>query len=159
MDDSIGYLTGRIKRELSRLLNRRLQEAGSEITGEQFRLLLLLWRQDYCNQQDIADAIGKDKTSIARMLHTMEKQGWIERKPDETDRRNNRLMLTEQGMDVRERHLPVLQAVLQEAENAVSDNEMAACKEVLRKIIQHLAPICDAACKQNYGGSGAQTKL
>ena len=87
-NESIGYLTGRVKREITRLLARKLYEAGGEITAEQFRLLMMLWIEDGRNQQDLADEYGKDKTSIARMLHTMERQALITRVPDEKDKRH-----------------------------------------------------------------------
>lgn len=148
LNDSIGYLTGRVKRELTRMLTRNLQDAGAGITTEQYRLLLLLWVEDGRNQQDIADLYGKDKTSIARMLQAMERQGWITRMPDEEDKRNNLLFITPLGLEVRQRYFPALKACVQEVDSAVSAEDMAICKEVLRKIIARLCPENEAACKQ-----------
>jgi len=148
LNDSIGYLTGRVKREMTRMLTRNLQDAGADITTEQYRLLLLLWVEDGRNQQDIADLYGKDKTSIARMLQNMERKGWITRVPDEEDKRNNLLFITPLGLEIRKRYFPALTACNGEVDVAVSAEEMAVCKEVLRKIIAKLCPDNEAACKQ-----------
>lgn len=147
LNDSIGYLTGRVKREMTRILTRELQDAGGEITAEQYRLLMMLWRKEVLNQQCVADEYGKDKASVARMLYTMENHGWIMRQPDTEDKRNNLIYITEKGQQMRERYYPALKKLLAEADAAVSPEEMAACKETLRKIINHLCQVDDAGCK------------
>ncbi len=147
LNDSIGYLTGRVKREMTRMLTRNLQEMGGEITAEQYRLLILLWKEGGLNQQYIADIYGKDKTSITRMLQTMERQGWITRTPDEEDKRNNKLFITREGLAVREKFFPALQKVITEAEVAVNAEDMEQCKEVLRKVITKLCQAGEDGCK------------
>jgi DNA-binding MarR family transcriptional regulator len=147
LNDSIGYLTGRVKREMTRLLTRDLHEAGGEITAEQYRLLMMLWRKDVLNQQCVADEFGKDKASIARMLFTMENHGWITRKPSSDDKRNNLIYITDKGQEVRERYYPALKKLLAQADAAVSAEEMAQCKETLRKIINHFCQVDEVNCK------------
>lgn len=151
LNDSIGYLAGRVKRELTRLLARNLCDAGGEITAEQFRLLMMLWLEDGRNQQDLADLYGKDKTSIARMLQTMERHGLIVRVPDEKDKRNNLLYITQRGLEIRARLFPALQSSLQETEAGIGAEELETCKSVLRKMVDHLSQINDEACKGNKG--------
>lgn len=145
--ESIGYLTGRVKREITRLLQRKLYEAGGEITAEQFRLLMMLWIEDGRNQQDLADEYGKDKTSIARMLHAMEKHGLITRVPDEKDKRNNLLYITEKGLEIRARYFPALQESIEMTETGIDTEKLAVCKHVLRGMIENLSQINDEACK------------
>lgn len=153
LNDSIGYLTGRVKRELTRLLARNLCDAGGEITAEQFRLLMMLWLEDGRNQQDLADLYGKDKTSIARMLQTMERHGLITRVPDEKDKRNNLLFITEKGLEIRARLFPALQSSIDETEEGIGADELETCKCVLRKMVAHLSQINEDACK-GYKGDG-----
>jgi MarR family transcriptional regulator, organic hydroperoxide resistance regulator len=151
ISDSIGYLAGRVKRELTRLLARKLCDAGGQITAEQFSLLMMLWLEDGRNQQDLADLYGKDKTSIARMLQTMERHGLIIRVPDEKDKRNNLLYITQKGLEIRAKLFPTLQSSLQETEAGISAEELETCKSVLHKMVDHLSRINDEAYKGNKG--------
>lgn len=158
LEESIGYLTGRTKREITRYLNRKLYEAGGEITTEQLRLLLLLWQDSVSNQQELADLYGKDKTSIARMLQTMEKEGWIVRKPKEDDKRNNQLLITEAGLAIKTRYLPLIAEVLNEAGSAVKEADLEQCKTTLRAIIGHLDQLNSAACRHPKPTSNSKPK-
>lgn len=158
-NESLGYLTGRVKREVTRLLARKLCEAGGEITAEQFRLLMMLWVEDGRNQQDLADEYGKDKTSIARMLQTMERQHLITRVPDEKDKRNNLIYITQRGLDVRAKYFPALQETLADSEADIDLRQLEVCKEVLRKMIARIGHINDEACKASKAkgcGEGAE---
>ncbi|CAN5134608.1 MarR family transcriptional regulator [soil metagenome] len=147
LNDSIGYLTGRVKREMTRLLTRSLQEAGGEITAEQFRLVMMLWKKEVLNQQCVADEYGKDKASVARMLQTMESHGWITRKADVGDKRNNLIYITDAGQKIGEKYYPALKELLRNADAAVTEDEMITCKETLRKIIHHLCEVGEGGCK------------
>lgn len=146
-NDSIGYLSGRVKREVTRLLARKLYEAGGEITAEQFRLLMMLWIEDGRNQQDLADEYGKDKTSIARMLQTMERQHLITRVPDDRDKRNNLIYITQRGQEVRAKYFPALQETLAESEAEIDLVQLQVCKDVLRTMISRISQINEDACK------------
>lgn len=146
-EESIGYLAGKLKREVSRYITRQLHELGSEITAEQLWLLLLLSQEETHNQQDIADLFSKDKTSIARMLQTMEKAGWIERVPKQDDKRNNLLFITSAGMVVKNKYQHVAMYVLDQAASSVPSNEFEQCKATLRQVIDHLRTINHDACK------------
>ncbi len=146
-NESIGYLTARVKREMTRLLARKLYETGGEITAEQYRLLIMLWIEDGRNQQDLADLYGKDKTSIARMLQTMEKNGLITRVPDDKDKRNNLLYITSKGSEIRARLFPLLQSTIENTEAGIEAEQLNGCKQVLRQMIDNLSQINGDACK------------
>lgn len=45
--------------------------------------------------------MGMESTSLSRSLGGMEDMGWIERRPDEQDKRMMRVFLTEAGIDAR----------------------------------------------------------
>lgn len=152
-NESIGYLTARVKREMTRLLARKLYETGREITAEQYRLLIMLWIEDGRNQQDLADLYGKDKTSIARMLQTMEKNGLITRVPDDKDKRNNLLYITNKGSEIRARLFPLLQSTIENTEAGIEAEQLNGCKQVLRQMIDNLSQINGDACKGIKGNS------
>ena len=69
--ESIGYLTGRVKREITRLLARKLYEAGGEITAEQFRLLMMLWIEQFEARPEV-QAVDIIKVRLGAMKPTQE---------------------------------------------------------------------------------------
>jgi DNA-binding MarR family transcriptional regulator len=150
-NDSIGYLTGRVKREMTRLLAKKLCDTGGEITAEQYWLLVMLWLEDGRNQQDLADLYGKDKTSIARMLQTMEKHGLISRVPDVKDKRNNLLYITDMGLEIRAKHFPTLRSTIEATEVGVDIEQLRICKDVLRQMIKTLSQINEGPCNEAKG--------
>ena len=103
------FLIKRTSRAFMRRLNHNFSEAGHDITGEQWRLLTRLWCKDGQRQQDLADVVHKDKTSITRLIDSMEKHDLVVRIPDRMDRRQKLIYLTDKGKRLREESMQVVQ--------------------------------------------------
>lgn len=69
----------------------------NDITYEMFQVLLYLWSKNDVNQQDIADAIQKNKASITPLVDNLCKRGLVTRTLNPNDRRNNLISLTPKG--------------------------------------------------------------
>lgn len=97
-------------------------------------VLHLLWEQDGLTHGELAERLGLTPATISRMLQRMEKNGFVQRRPDPTDQRVSRVYLTEAGRDVRAR----LQAIWEqmEIENfaGFSDEERAVLRDLLFRI-------------------------
>ena len=52
-----------------------------------------------CQQEDVAQALRFDKTTVAKALHTAEGKGLVQRERHPTDRRRNVLRITEYGTE------------------------------------------------------------
>ncbi|MBQ7566531.1 MAG: MarR family transcriptional regulator [Oscillospiraceae bacterium] len=104
----LSRLTGEIK-YLTRCMNRykseRLQPLG--INVRQAELLLGVRRLQEPSQDDLADALMMNKSSVARHLAVLEEKALIRRTPDAKDRRVLRVGLTEVG----EALLPAIRAI------------------------------------------------
>ena len=74
-----------------------LRQAGTGLTPEQFLLIDLLWNQGPMTQQQIANAMRKDKNSVTKLVDAMERKQLVTRQPNPNDRRSNILHLTEQA--------------------------------------------------------------
>ncbi len=72
-----------------------LKQNNVGLTPEQFLLIDLLWNQGSMTQQQMADAMQKDKNSITKLVDALEKKGLVLRVKDKTDRRSNKLVLTQ----------------------------------------------------------------
>lgn len=94
-------LISQVERGYSKLLNRRFLDAGFNLSREQYELLQVLWRQENVNQQHIAKALHKDKYNVTKLLNVLQKRGYVQRKTDKEDKRNNVVALTDLGREAR----------------------------------------------------------
>ena len=94
-EDKIGFWLNTVARKFLYGLSRSFKEKGFNLSTEQFALLNCLWIKDGKTQSDIADELEKDRTGITRIIDTMEKNGFVERRTHENDRRSYRIFLTE----------------------------------------------------------------
>jgi MarR family transcriptional regulator for hemolysin len=65
-------------------------------------LVVLLRNESTMRQCDLAEKLGIEGPSLVRILDGLEESKFIERKPDSTDRRARRLILTESGREMAE---------------------------------------------------------
>src|SRR3990170_1845666 len=81
-----------------RLAKQELKTLG--VTFSQFRAMMVLSQKDNITQREFADIIETDTTTVMVICDSLEKKGWLRRVSDATDRRVNRLVLTDSGRNV-----------------------------------------------------------
>ena len=96
-------------RRAARALSRRFDEAFRPlgITNGQFSLMMSLNRPDSPRMSDIADFLAMDRTTLTAALKPLEKSGFISVRPEDRDRRNRRLSLTDAGREILARAVPI----------------------------------------------------
>ncbi len=82
---------------LNQAFRRSISHAGA--TPDQFTVLRTLSEGDPAGltQSELTRMMSSDPNTVASLLERMEKSGWIERKPHETDRRAKRIFLRPAG--------------------------------------------------------------
>ena len=93
-------LLSKAERGYTKVLNRSFQNAGYDLSREQYELLEVLWERDHVNQQNISKRLQKDKYNVTKLLNTLQKRGYVQRKIDKEDKRSNFVVLTEKGEQV-----------------------------------------------------------
>lgn len=137
-EEQYNLLTGRIFMYITRFLNQNFKAAGIDITKEQWTVLAVLWRQDGISQQAIADETGRDKPSTTRLLDNLEKLGYIERRPDNTDRRINNIHLTRAGINSEKRIMKAVEETFALLSAGISDKEKETIRKVFNTIYKNL---------------------
>ncbi len=80
------------------VLKTRMQDDGGHALGPvHLRALSLCQRHPGWTQQQLGQAMGRDKGQITRLIRELEEQGYLARSPDEQDRRVWRLNVTSAG--------------------------------------------------------------
>ena len=92
LERSFGFLVN----DVARLFGRRFERNGRRLglTRAQCRTLGYLARNEGINQAGLAELLEIRPMTLVRQIDRMEDAGWIERRPDPSDRRARRLYLT-----------------------------------------------------------------
>ena len=77
--------------------------AGTRLSISEVFALAELAESDGLSQQDLADRLGLEKSTVSRLAGNLENRGWLSRDRDPANRRLYRLRLTELGSGVANR--------------------------------------------------------
>ena len=133
-DNSIGPWLGKTVKIVEYHLHEEFSHAGLDITKEQMIVLKKLYEQDSLNQNELAEQTFRDKSSLTRLLSTMERKGYIRRERCETDKRVNFVLLTEAGAEMWEKTKPVVQKVIGRMRAGLNPEEVQQLIAILKKI-------------------------
>ena len=138
LDDNLIYLIGEVQNLTYKELVSKFRSQGHGVTVEQFSILVLLKYTNGIRQQDIADALRRDKTTITRVLSNMQKNGLLLRSKDADDARTNRIYLTEKGTKIQKEMVKVSGEVYMKAMRICPDEDVDIAIKTLRRIIINL---------------------
>jgi DNA-binding MarR family transcriptional regulator len=93
----LGYLLKHAQLRLAELTSAALEPYG--INGRQLAVLIVLAGREPGSQQQAAQRLGIDRTTMVALLDLLEGKGLVARHPHAQDRRRNVVELTEDGRD------------------------------------------------------------
>lgn len=131
--DLVAYLS-KAERGYTKALNRAFLKAGYDLSREQYELLQVLWQEDHVNQQTISKRLQKDKYNVTKLLNTLTKRGFVQRKMCQEDKRNNFVVLTEKGAEVQKALNDIEEQVHTDLTFTIVPQEMKSCVWVLKKL-------------------------
>lgn len=117
--------------------SRRLSEKTLKplrITFPQFGALLRLSFQDNITQKELSEIMDTDTTTIMVICDSLEKKGLLKRMKDPSDRRVNRLVLTEKGNDIVSKAYPLIIKRYEFFVESISKEELEAITPILEKL-------------------------
>jgi MarR family transcriptional regulator for hemolysin len=142
-----GFIINRTARTLSRSLDIRLRN-GVGVTFAQWRVLVLLTKtHDGLSQKEIAEGLGLEAPSLIPILDKLQTDGFIERRVDRNDRRNNRIYRSNKTFEVWAATLECATQVLTIALAGIAEDKVQIMKEVLEKIWINLQKNMDPSAK------------
>lgn len=138
IESSLGSIVRRADSALINRLNQKFREAGYNITTEQYRVLVNLWNKNGQNQQELAAKTRKNKSSMTRLIHGLEKKNLAVRVAKDSDQRNKLVYLTKKGRELPKKLTRLAKDTLQEAQNGISASEIEICKNVMLRVLENL---------------------
>ena len=125
-----------VNRKLRAVFDARVKERG--LTLSRARALFALTKKDGLNQRELADELDIETPTLVRLLDGMEKQGFIERRVEGSDRRAKQIHMTELGRTVADEILRLADEIRAEVLQGIDAAELAVTKRVIRAIADNV---------------------
>ena len=135
---NLGRYTGMLWTALNRQLEQCFRQDGIPLTSEQFRVIMHLWTNDGCSQQELALMAKRDKAAITRIIDLLQDKGLVMRVVDETDRRSNQIRLTNAGKQLEAPAAQCAQNTLDIALQGLSEAEIQAGMTMMKTALTNL---------------------
>ncbi len=114
------------------------QEYGINLSKEQWLVLKKLNDKDGQIQNDLAFITNRSKTSLTRLINTMEKKGLVYRVISEKDKRIKHVYLSELGMSNYLESLPILKKMDAELQKNISKKDIENTIKVLNQVQENI---------------------
>lgn len=124
-------------------------EQNISLTKTQWILLKKLHEKDGVPQQELAFLTGRDKTSLTRLVNTMEKKNLVARIPSKLDKRINHIFLTKNGESLFKESLPIIEKFITALQENISEEEINSTIAVIKKVQENLISKSIKGCNSN----------
>ncbi len=121
--------------------SRRLAEESLRplnVTWPQFGALAQLSQGDRITQRELSERLDADATTTMVLCDSLQRKGWLNRVKDPSDRRVNRLVLTDEGREVFAEAYPVMLSGYQLFTGAISPEKIEVVVPVLSELYGHI---------------------
>lgn len=137
---TMGEIFGLIEhtaKNLRRIQRRTVREVG--LTPPQYGVLHMLWERDERPFKDLADALLCTRATITGIIDTLERKGFVMRKPNPADRRSILAALTDEGRDL-QHSTPALDSIYNSCCSGLAPLEFQQLGFLLQKLNDSLNP-------------------
>ena len=135
-EHSAGYLANHMARLFASGLQKRIQPLG--LAPAQFMVLLELWERDGQTQTELVSRLDVEQATMANTLSRMERDGLIERRVSQTDRRARDTFLTAHARSLKDRAVAAAQAQNRVALHALNESERQQLLDLMSRVIATL---------------------
>lgn len=126
-------------RTLKKQQLKKLKQHNIDLTIEQWVLLLGVKNYEGATQKVISDNTLKDTANVKRIIDQLIRKGFVLRQEHAEDLRKTRLTLTEEGKQIIQKALPIMDSLRKKGLADVTDKEFDYLISTLKKIYHNLA--------------------
>jgi DNA-binding MarR family transcriptional regulator len=128
----LGYLLKHAQLRYFELQATALEPYG--ITGRQCAVLIAIDDQEPRSQQEVAERLGVDRTTMVGLIDELEAKSLVDRRPDPGDRRKNVVALTATGRETLTAALTATAAVERDFLAALSPADATTFRRLLAAV-------------------------
>ena len=137
-EDTLLPWLGKINKEFSFLVQTTFEKNKINLTRHQWIVLKKLNENDGQAQNDLAIITDRDKTSLTRLIHTMERKNLVKRVPDSLDKRINNIYITNRGEEILNISIPIMKELIADMQSGLIDVELKNTISILKKVKKNL---------------------
>ncbi len=128
----ICFNLGRVMRRVYEYYDKRLSPFG--LTPPQYFVFNALWMGDGITIGELGERVSLDSSTLTGIIDRMEKNGYVERKPNPDDRRSALVFLTDKAKKLGPRILKFADELDATLKRPFSRKDMATFERVLRAL-------------------------
>ncbi len=134
--DNIGQLNAAIYRNLTGILNLKLQD--TPIRGGQYEFLYLVAHNEGITQKEISQLLLVNKSTTAKAVKSLTSLGYVRKEQIPEDKRSDRLYLTEKGKLLKTRILDTVSDLISITTSNLTTKEAEQVVYLLNVILNAL---------------------
>ncbi|OPH49676.1 MarR family transcriptional regulator [Paenibacillus ferrarius] len=132
LNNLTGFLVHRTDVKMTNFFTKILKQY--EVTPEQWGIINVLDAERATSQKELAEAIDRDQTTVVRMIYSLEKKEIVRRIQNDFDKRSHNLFLSDKGMSLKTKLLPIVTAAHDHVTKNLSKDELQQLHELLSKL-------------------------
>ena len=137
-DINLGMLIGQVHRLSTKKFVQNSHNSGIDISMDQWLVLGPIWENEGISHKEISEYCLKDKTSVTKIIDTLEKKNLVVRVPDQLDHRIKRVVLSNKGKKLFLEVIPVMELTRDQLRKGITEKEVELLRSVLSKIYKNL---------------------
>ena len=100
--------------------------------------MIQLYKHDGINQEKLSDLVNIDKGTTAKAIKKLEEAGLVSRLKDSSDKRVNRIYLTEKAFNIKDQFFDILTKWEQMLTSNLSEDEICQGLNILNKLSKNV---------------------
>ncbi len=137
LDEVIFYTLEKAIKTYRQFAQKRLTDAGFEITIDQWLILKTIQENPEYSQNQIAEKVFKDFASVTRIVELLVKKDFLSRQFHMSDRRRFELTITETGQKILDDVFPLVEENRQQALAGFSTEDIEKLEKYLKEITRN----------------------
>ncbi len=136
LDKCVGHITELATKQISDAFGRRLQSAG--VTRIQWIALYYIKINKIISQRELSNLMNVKDSSAGRLIDRLERDGYIERKRNDSDRRVIYIQLTNTGDKLITELMPYGQKFNSDLIKGIDEEDLIVFDKVLKKMLSNV---------------------
>ena len=116
-----------------------IRKVDPSLTVDQSMLINKLMENPNISQKELAQLIFKDVASVTRMIELLVKTGFVTRKPNPDNRRQNILTVTDKAKTIMKKIKKIVKKNRATALKDISEKDIEKCRKTLHTIMENLS--------------------
>ena len=141
----VGVYVNILNCRLKKYLAEVFKQNNVNLTAEQYLVMDTLWNEGTLTQQAIAYILQKDKNSVTQFIDNLEKKGLVTRSISKDDRRVNNIVVTEEGMALKDSTKELAINTMNKILEGISEADLQTFVAVTKQVCANISDTGKAA--------------